>query len=141
MKKLVSTIIIRSKYSISIILVCLFCTSCLPLTSNGFKKIKINYSENDVINIIGRPTTKNVFYSKEYMVYYVYDSIFSLFLNRDVFPYVGFYPLLRTGTEYWVILDNNKVVAFGPSKKFNSGSISRALDTKGSYIIDISGGQ
>ena len=118
-----------------IFFVCLFCVGCLPLTSNGFKDIHVDYSEQDVIKVLGKPSTKNEFYSKKYMIYYVHDSVFSLFFNKNNFPYVGFYPLLRTGTEYWVILDNNKVVAFGPAKRFNGSNIPKALDTKSSYII------
>lgn len=140
MKKKYFNSIVKNSRNVFFVLFCVLCTSCLPLTSNGFKNIHVNYSAEQVIDVLGEPATQNEFYSKKYMVYYVHDSVFSLFFNLDQFPFVGFYPLLRTGTEYWVILDNNKVVGFGPAKRFGN-NIPKALDTKNAYTLDIVGGR
>ena len=132
-------VLVKSGSSVFFVLFCFLCTSCLPLTSNGFKNIHVNYSAEQVIDVLGEPATQNEFYSKKYMIYYVHDSVFSLFFNKNVFPFIGFYPLLRTGTEYWVILDYDKVVGFGPAKQFGN-NIPKELDAKSPYIIDVSGG-
>lgn len=113
-----------------LLLLCLGLSSCFPLTSNSFKKIKVDDTEERVIKVLGRPTSKRAYYSKEYMIYYVHDDFFSIFFNMKQFPFVGFYPLLRTGQEYWVILEGGKVVAFGLAKNFGN-NIPRALNSNG----------
>ena len=112
----------------------LLLSACFPLTGYGVKDINISDTKETVIEKIGQPYTKKAFYNKEYMGYYVYDDIFSLFLNIKQFPYVGFYPFLRTGVEYWVILEDNKVVAFGSAKNFNN-NIPKSLNANGSLEV------
>ena len=115
------------KYIIIALFVAL--TACFPLTENGLKKIDVRDTKEQVVEKIGSPYTKKAFYNKEYMVYYVYDDVFDLFINQTKFPFVGFYPFLRTGKEYWVILEDNKVVAFGLAKNFGN-NIPRALNAR-----------
>lgn len=122
------------KNKMLILLSFLFVSACFPLTGYGLKEININDDKEQVIKKIGRPYTKKSFYNKEYMVYYVYDDIFSLFFNIKRFPYVGFYPLLRTGEEYWIVLENNKVVAVASARNLNNYNIPKALDVKGGTV-------
>lgn len=113
----------------------LLLVACFPLTGNGLKNVNVQDAKKDVIDKIGNPYSKKAFYNKEYMVYYVYDDIFGLFFTKERFPFIGFYPFLRTGTEYWVILEDDKVVAFGSAKNF-ANNIPRALNTKG-IILEV----
>ena len=122
------------KSKILILLSFLFISACFPLTGYGLKEININDNKEEVIKKIGKPYTKKSFYNKEYMVYYVYDDIFSLFFNIKRFPYIGFYPFLRTGEEYWIVLENNKVVAVGSARNLNNYNIPKALDAKGGVV-------
>lgn len=118
----------------SLLLVLFFVlSSCFPVTSNSLKKININNTEEEVIRILGKPFSKKAYYTKEYLVYYVHDSFFDVFFNKDQFPFIGFYPILRTGSEYWIIMDNGKVVAFGLSKNFGN-SLPKALNNKGTML-------
>lgn len=111
----------------------LLLTACFPLTENGLKKIDVQDTKEQVVDKIGNPYSKKAFYNKEYMIYYVYDDIFDLFINQTKFPFVGFYPFLRTGKEYWIILEDNKVVAFGLAKNFGN-NIPKALNAKGGTL-------
>jgi hypothetical protein len=108
----------------------LLLAACFPLTGNGLKSVNIQDARKEVISKIGNPYSKKAFYNKEYMVYYVYDDIFGLLFTKERFPFIGFYPFLRTGTEYWIILEDDKVVAFGSAKNFGN-NIPRALNAKG----------
>lgn len=105
-------------------------SSCFPLTGNGLKDVNFQDTKEEVIDTIGKPYTKKLFYNKEYMVYYIHDSIFDLLFSTNEFPYIGFYPFLRTGNEYWVILEDNKVVAVGLAKNFGN-NIPKALNATG----------
>lgn len=109
--------------------------SCFPLTSNSLKKLNVNDSEKDVVKVLGKPFSKKAYYNKVYWVYYVHDDFFSIFFNFSRFPFVGFSPFLRTGDEYWVIMEDGRVVSFGSAKNFK-GSIPRAL-TSNSAVVDL----
>ncbi|GMO56470.1 MAG: hypothetical protein Ta2D_01430 [Rickettsiales bacterium] len=103
---------------------------CFPLTTRGISRVDIGDNKEQVIKKVGSPFYKMEYYTKQHLVYYFYDDFFSLFF-ADKFPYIGFYPLLRTGTEYWIILDNNKVISHGRAKAYQgSGSITRDLNMK-----------
>lgn len=119
------------KFLFFIILILL--TSCFPLTSNGLKNIKINDNETEVFKKIGKPFSKKAYYNKTYWVYYVHDDLFSIFSNFRKFPFIGFYPFLRTGEEYWIIIEDNRVVAWGLSKNFGN-NLPRALSSSGGTL-------
>jgi len=112
--------------------------SCLPLTSYSLKNVNVSDTKEKVVDTLGKPYTKRIYYNKEFMVYYIHDSFFSLFFNTKEFPFIGFYPFLRTGTEYWIILEDNKVVASGPAKNFGN-SISRGLSNSGVSTLEVIG--
>ena len=101
------------------ILLLLLLTSCFPLHTKVSNKLYYNQSSNDVIEKIGQPDFSQRYYSKEIYGYYVHDSIFDLFINTKKFPWIGFYPFLRTGKEFYIILDDNKVVAYGLKSNFS----------------------
>lgn len=101
------------------ILLLLLLTSCFPLHTKVSNKLYYNQSSKDVIEKIGQPGFSQRYYSKEIYGYYVHDSIFDLFINTKKFPWIGFYPFLRTGKEFYIILDDNKVVAYGLKSNFS----------------------
>lgn len=111
----------------------LFLNACFPLTNNSLKKISANDSKEQVIEVLGSPYTKKIYYNKEFLVYYVHDDFFSLFFNSSEFPFVGFYPFLRTGTEYWVILENDKVVSSGTARNYVN-NLPKSLSNGGSVV-------
>lgn len=96
-----------------IIFVLLFLiTSCSGIGINS-SLIKLEYgmSKNEVINDVFKlkPTEKKIVdKDHEIYVYYIHSSLFDFFFNRERFPYVGFYPINRTGKEYWLMF-NSKI--------------------------------
>lgn len=108
-------------------------SGCFPLTSNSLKKINVDYTEDQVVKVLGKPFSKKAYYNKVYLVYYIHDDLFSIFFNIKRFPFVGFSPFLRTGDEYWIIMENDRVVSFGTAKNFGS-NIPKALNNKGSVF-------
>jgi outer membrane protein assembly factor BamE (lipoprotein component of BamABCDE complex) len=113
----------------------LFLLACFPLTSNSLNKIRVGDSREHVINVLGKQYTKKAYYSKTYLVYYIHDSFFEIFFNSKEFPFIGFYPLIRTGKEYWVIIDNDKVVSFGNANNYKN-NIPKALDSKVIFEVE-----
>ena len=111
-------------------------SACFPLTSNSVKSINVNDTKEKVIDKLGKPFSKKAYYNKEYLVYYIHDDFFSLFINLKKFPFIGFSPFLRTGEEYWIIVEGNKVVSFGNATNFGN-NIPRALS--GNQTINILG--
>lgn len=108
-------------------------SGCFPLTSNSLKKLNVNDNEEQVIKVLGKPFSKKAYYNKVYWVYYVHDDLFSVFFNIKRFPFIGFSPLLRTGDEYWIIMEDGRVVSFGTAKNFKN-SIPRALTNNGTVV-------
>ena len=66
-------------------------TYLMPL----IKEIKLDLEKNDE--------------NKEIYIYYVHDSILDLFLTPR-FPFIGFYPINRTGEEFWLLFEYNSLV-------------------------------
>lgn len=86
------------------------CSSSIN-TTYSLNNLRYGMSKNDVINNIfkSKPTEKKIIgKDKEIYVYYIHSSLFELFLNKEKFPYIGFYPLNRTGREYWLLFDNKE---------------------------------
>lgn len=117
----------------AIFIIFLFLSGCFPLTSNSLKKLSVNDTEEQVIKTLGKPFSKKVYYNKVFLIYYIHDDFFSIFFNLKKFPFIGFYPLLRTGDEYWIIMEDNKLVSFGSAKNFGN-NIPRALNDKGATL-------
>ncbi len=97
-----------------------FLQSCFKVTTyHQTKKLYYNQDSIDIVKKLGSPTEKKIIdINKEIYVYYVYSSIFDLVLNIEKFPYIGFYPLNRTGKEFWIILNNEKLKSSGYAKDF-----------------------
>lgn len=98
----------------------LFLTGCFPLTNISINKLYYKQPKNEVLKIMGNPSEKKIYYTKEYYVYYIHRDIFDLFINTSKFPYFGIYPLLRTGKEFWIIFDNNELVSFGNKDNYRN---------------------
>ncbi|MDR1425716.1 MAG: hypothetical protein LBI70_01840 [Rickettsiales bacterium] len=78
---------------------------------------------SDVIFTMGgEPAEKRASGKTDVMVYYLHAALFDLIFNQKRAPYVGFYPLLRTGREFWVVLSKNseRVIAFGYAEDFGN---------------------
>lgn len=72
-----------------------------------------------------KPVATKAYYNKEFMVYYLHGGFFDYFFVRKA-PFVGFYPLVRTGEEFWIILEDGKIVSFGEAKNYKN-SVPGAL--------------
>jgi hypothetical protein len=97
-------------------------TSCTNIAHRHVTNdLYLGATAKEVVLVMGDgPAEKKSFGGKEVMVYYVYSSIFDLIVNWEKFPYVGFYPLLSTGQEFWIILNDNRVESFGYAKNFSN---------------------
>ena len=110
-------------------------SACFPLTSNSLNGIKVGDNRKHVIKVLGKPYTTKAYYSKTFLVYYVHDSLFEIFSNIKKFPYIGFYPFLRTGKEYWVVLEGEEVVSFADADNYKN-NIPKALDNKVIFEVE-----
>lgn len=97
---------------ISLIFVLPLLNACFALTPYSFEYVVPGIDSAEVAKMVGNPYSKIILPDREILVYYVHPSALSLFITSH-FPFIGFYPLTRTGTEYWVILQNNTVVTSG----------------------------
>jgi hypothetical protein len=86
-------------------------------------RLRNGIGKEEVVSTMGsEPAEKMAFGGKEVLVYYLHASVFDLIFNQKRLPYVGFYPLLQTGREYWIVLerDRDRVVAFGYAENFGN---------------------
>ena len=93
-----------------IMLFMLFLQSCSPsiCTTYSLNKLKYGLSKEEVVNSVfgSKPFEKKIVDgNKEIYVYYIHTSIVDLILTKK-FPYIGLYPLNRTGREYWLLFDD-----------------------------------
>lgn len=103
-----------------LLLILFFLCGCFPLTNVSINKLQYKQSMKDVVKIMGNPTERKVYYTKDYFVYYIHRDIYDLFINTSKFPYIGFYPFMRTGKEFWVIFENNELVSFGNKENYKN---------------------
>ena len=76
--------------------------------SSSLTKIEYGMSKDEVVNKVfkTKPMEKKIISKdQEIYVYYVHSSLFDFIFNKERFPYIGFYPLNRTGREYWLLFD------------------------------------
>lgn len=94
-----------------IIFVLLFLTSCGGILSNyTINKLEYGQSQREVERLLSKPAEKRIVdENKEIYIYYVHDSILDLFLSPR-FPFIGFYPINRTGEEFWLLFEYNSLV-------------------------------
>jgi hypothetical protein len=79
--------------------------------------LKKSMSEEEVKGIMGAVSEKKLYFDKKILVYYVHSSVFDIVFSKS-FPYVGPFPFNRTGKEFWVVMENNVVIAFGYAGDF-----------------------
>lgn len=96
---------------LSIILIALM-TSCSPLTPYAMNDVKHNMTKQDVIARLGKPYSVKTVRDVEFLTYFVHEDVLDLFLTNR-FPFILPYPFVRTGSEYWVILENDQVIGVG----------------------------
>ena len=94
-----------------IIFILFFMTACSgTLTNYSTNKLEYGQSKQQVIKLLSSPAEKRIIdKNKEVFIYYVHDSILDLFLTSR-FPFIGFYPINRTGDELWLLFENNSLV-------------------------------
>jgi len=95
-----------------------FLTSCFPTTNYSLKKLRLNDSKPMVLKIMGKPSSISMHYNKEFLVYYIHDDFFDLIFPSK-FPFVGFYPLTRTGKKYWIVLEDGHLISYGEAEYYN----------------------
>ncbi|MBR2141386.1 MAG: hypothetical protein IJ853_03430 [Rickettsiales bacterium] len=98
--------------------------SCYSVNSNySLNKLKYGLSEEEIRkNVFScEPAEKNIVdETKVVYVYYIHSSIFDLIFNSERFPYIGFYPINRTGKEYWLLVDKKDgLIKSGYAKNWN----------------------
>jgi hypothetical protein len=85
----------------------------------SLNKLSVNQNISEVNKILGGPAEKKIYGEYEIFIYYIHSSIFDLFFNSARFPYIGPYPINRTGKEYWVVFKNSKLIASGFASDFD----------------------
>lgn len=120
MQKIIANKVIdKIKSKKTILLLFFLLVSCFPLHSKISNKLYYNQPKEDVKKKMGKPDFSQRYYSKEIYGYYLHESIYDLFINSKRFPWIGFYPFLRTGKEFYVIFDDDKVVSYGFKSNFS----------------------
>ena len=85
-------------------------SSCALNTNYSLNKLYYGQSKKEVIRIMNTPSSKRILdKNKEVYIYYLHDSILDLFLTSR-FPFVGFYPINRTGKEICLYFENNELI-------------------------------
>jgi hypothetical protein len=74
-------------------------------------------SKQEVEAIFGPSEEKKFYQNREILVYYLHNSLFDMIFSKN-FPFIGFFPLIRTGKEFWIVLENEQVVAMGYADNF-----------------------
>jgi hypothetical protein len=105
----------------------LFLASCVGNFNFALNDLKKSLSEKDVKSIIGDSSERKLYREKDILVYYIHNSVFDLFFSKT-FPYFGFFPFNRTGKEFWVVLKDDKVIAFGYATDFGNRLAATVAD-------------
>lgn len=112
----------KVKGKIIYIFIMLLLQSCASSITTPYQINRIFYgqSEKSIIKTMGSPAERKIINEDEKIfVYYIHSTIFDLFFNIERFPYLGFYPINRTGKEFWIILKNNRLKSSGYVKDLN----------------------
>lgn len=113
-------------FKIIVIILCCFLQSCSSSinTTYNLSNLKYGISKKNVIDNVfkSKPAEKKIIdKDKEIYVYYIHSSLFELFLNIERFPYIGFYPINRTGREYWLLFDSEEgLIKSAYAKEWNT---------------------
>ena len=92
------------------ILLLLLISSCAPTSKYSLNKLYYGQSKDDVVDIMGNAYTKRILdKDKEMYIYYVHDSVLDLILTSR-FPFIGFYPINRTGKEVYLYFENDRLI-------------------------------
>ena len=85
-------------------------SSCALNTNYSLNKLYYGQNKEEVVRIMNTPSSKRILdKNKEVYIYYLHDSILDLFLTSR-FPFIGFYPINRTGKEIRLYFENNELV-------------------------------
>lgn len=89
--------------------------SCGGITTTyHINRLNYGLDNKNIVKLMGKPAEKKIINENEKIyVYYIHSSVFDLFLNPERFPYIGFYPLNRTGKEFWIVLNNDELESSG----------------------------
>ncbi|MDR3079288.1 MAG: hypothetical protein LBU15_04625 [Rickettsiales bacterium] len=94
------------------------------------RELRGGSSRGEAIAAMGSdPAEQRASSRMDVLVYYLHASLFDLVFSQRRAPFFGFYPLLLTGHEFWIVVDRNRdrVVAFGYAENFGSslGNLDR----------------
>lgn len=89
------------------IVLLLLSSACFPLSPYALNHISRGMSMQEVQANFGSPHSTLINGNLTILVYYLNDSVFSFFTSSR-FPFVGIYPLARTGTEYWLVFQHQE---------------------------------
>jgi hypothetical protein len=92
---------------------------CFALTPYSMKNLNVGMTRKEVRKIMGQPYSCAYGNGKEYDSYYLHRGVFDLFLDTN-FPFVGFYPLRRTGKEHYVVYKKGKLVSYGKKELYST---------------------
>ncbi|MDR1495096.1 MAG: hypothetical protein LBI29_03635 [Rickettsiales bacterium] len=87
------------------------------------KELRTGDTREEVVSAMGgNPAEQKASVRMDVLVYYLHASIFDLVFSQKRAPFVGFYPLLLTGREFWIVVDRgrDRTVAFGYAEDFNN---------------------
>jgi len=101
----------------------LLLNGCFALTPHSLNKISAGMSKEETVGIMGKPYSTKYMKGEEYSVYYLHEDVIDLFFRQNKFPFIGIYPILRTGQEYYIVYKDDVVVAYG-DRPFYKGSLN-----------------
>lgn len=76
-------------------------------------------SRDDVLRIMGNPSRTFLMDGREFLVYDLSSSMSESVFGKNA-PYLGIAPLTRTGNEYYVVLENGKVIGYGDADNYRN---------------------
>ena len=92
-----------------------FTLSGCAVTPYSIRHVEHDMTKEEVIKKVGKPYTIKSVRDVELMTYYLHEDLVDFFISPK-FPYFLPYPFIRTGHEYWVILEDNQVIAVGSAE-------------------------
>lgn len=103
------------KHKLVLFMLVFFLPSCSGIvTYYQTKGLFYGQDSKSILKAFGSPAEKKIIgKNKEIYVYYVHSSIFDMLLNSERFPYIGFYPLNRTGKEFWIVMNGGQLESSG----------------------------
>ena len=114
------------KKCILLILCAMALNGCFALTPYALNKVEIGMDRQELKRVMGKPYTTKFGNDKEYQTFYLHRDIYDLFITQTKFPFIGIYPLMRTGQETYVVLENGRVISYGDRNIYHKDEAFKA---------------